>query len=162
MQRWVVILEREGFHLKTRSDMKQLLEDDKWMVLSDKSNLLRSVHSLSFEWMCGAGRTISPRTEQREQVWVTTGVIPSLRFDLVPEPAVHKRILIIFGHFCPHEVFPLRTVVMSSDFNLCLALVVFVPSASVQAVSSSFLSGKRKMGLGPVPVASLYLFCCLL
>jgi hypothetical protein len=29
--------ESEGFHLKTRSVMKQLLEDTKWMVLSDKS-----------------------------------------------------------------------------------------------------------------------------
>jgi hypothetical protein len=29
--------EREGFHLKTRSAMKQLLEDAKWKVLSDKS-----------------------------------------------------------------------------------------------------------------------------
>ena len=36
VQRWVVILEREGFHLKTRSVMKQLLEETKWMVLSDK------------------------------------------------------------------------------------------------------------------------------
>jgi hypothetical protein len=26
----------EGFHLKTHSDMKQLLEDTKWMVLQDK------------------------------------------------------------------------------------------------------------------------------
>ena len=59
--------EREGFHLKTRSVMKQLLEDAKWMVLADKS----------FEWMCGVGRTISPRTEQREQVWVLSGVIVS-------------------------------------------------------------------------------------
>ena len=29
--------EREGFHLKARCDMKQLFEDDKWMVLQDKS-----------------------------------------------------------------------------------------------------------------------------
>jgi hypothetical protein len=29
--------EREGFHLKTRSVMKQLLEDAKWMVLADQS-----------------------------------------------------------------------------------------------------------------------------
>ena len=36
VQRWVVMTEREGFHLKTRSVMKQLLEDVKWMVLSDK------------------------------------------------------------------------------------------------------------------------------
>ena len=28
--------EREGFHLKTRSAMNQLLEDVKWKVLSDK------------------------------------------------------------------------------------------------------------------------------
>ena len=37
VQRWVVMPEREGFHLKTRSVMKQLLEDAKWMVLADKS-----------------------------------------------------------------------------------------------------------------------------
>ena len=37
VQRWVVMPEREGFHLKTRSAMKQLLEDAKWKVLSDKS-----------------------------------------------------------------------------------------------------------------------------
>jgi hypothetical protein len=36
VQRWVVMPEREGFHLKTRSAMKQLLEDVKWMVLNDK------------------------------------------------------------------------------------------------------------------------------
>ena len=36
VQRWVVMSEREGFHLKTRSAMKQLLEDAKWMVLNDK------------------------------------------------------------------------------------------------------------------------------
>ena len=59
--------ECEGFHLKTRSVMKQLLEEAKWMVLEDKM----------FEWMCGAGRTISPRTDQREQVWVLLGVIVS-------------------------------------------------------------------------------------
>jgi hypothetical protein len=33
VHRWVTMPEREGFHLKTRSDMKQLFEDDKWMVL---------------------------------------------------------------------------------------------------------------------------------
>ncbi len=38
----------------------------------------------------------------------------------------------------------LRIVAMSSDFNLFLALTVFVPSVCVQAVSSSFLSGQRK------------------
>ena len=32
VQRWVVMPEREGFHLKTRSAMKQLLEDAKWMI----------------------------------------------------------------------------------------------------------------------------------
>jgi hypothetical protein len=37
VQRWVVMPEREGFHRKTRSAMKQLLEDAKWKVLSDKS-----------------------------------------------------------------------------------------------------------------------------
>ena len=37
VQRWVVIPEREGFHLKTRSVMKQLLEDAKCKVLLDKS-----------------------------------------------------------------------------------------------------------------------------
>ncbi len=37
VHRWVVIPEREGFHLKTRSVMKQLLEDTKWMLLSDKN-----------------------------------------------------------------------------------------------------------------------------
>jgi hypothetical protein len=37
VHRWVVMTESEGFHLKTRSPMKQLLEDDKWKVLSDKS-----------------------------------------------------------------------------------------------------------------------------
>jgi hypothetical protein len=36
VQRWVVMPERDGFHLKTRFVMKQLLEDAKWMVLSDK------------------------------------------------------------------------------------------------------------------------------
>ena len=36
VQRWVVMPEREGFHLKTRCAMKQLLEDAKWMVLNDK------------------------------------------------------------------------------------------------------------------------------
>ena len=36
VQRWVVMPEREGFHLKTRSAMRQLLEDAKWMVLHDK------------------------------------------------------------------------------------------------------------------------------
>jgi hypothetical protein len=36
VQRWVVMPEREGFHLKTRSAMKELLEDVKWMVLNDK------------------------------------------------------------------------------------------------------------------------------
>ena len=40
----------------------------------------------------------------------------------------------------------LQIVAMSSDFNLCLALEDFVPLARVQDVSSSFLSGKRKMG----------------
>jgi hypothetical protein len=33
VQRWVVMPEREGFHLKTRSVMKQLLEDAKCKVL---------------------------------------------------------------------------------------------------------------------------------
>jgi hypothetical protein len=42
VQRWVVMPEREGFHLKTRSAMKQLLEDAKWMVLSDKRKNRRS------------------------------------------------------------------------------------------------------------------------
>ena len=36
VQRWVVMTEREGFHLKTRSVMKEFLEDAKWMVLNDK------------------------------------------------------------------------------------------------------------------------------
>ena len=36
VQRWVVMPERERFHLKTRSVMKQLLENAKWMVLTDK------------------------------------------------------------------------------------------------------------------------------
>ena len=36
VQRWVVMPEREGFHLKTRSAMKELLEDAKWMVLNDQ------------------------------------------------------------------------------------------------------------------------------
>jgi hypothetical protein len=36
VQQWVVMPEREGFHLKTRSVMKQLFEDVKWMVLQDK------------------------------------------------------------------------------------------------------------------------------
>ncbi len=36
VHRWVVMSEREGFHLKTRSVMKQLFEDVKWMVLQDK------------------------------------------------------------------------------------------------------------------------------
>jgi hypothetical protein len=36
VQQWVVMPEREGFHLKTRSAMKQLFEDAKWMVLQDK------------------------------------------------------------------------------------------------------------------------------
>ncbi len=36
VQRWVVMSEREGFHVKTRSVMKELLEDAKWMVLQDK------------------------------------------------------------------------------------------------------------------------------
>ncbi len=31
--------------------------------------------------------------------------VPCSRVDLVPQPAVQKRILIIFGHLCPHEVF---------------------------------------------------------
>jgi hypothetical protein len=34
VQRWVVMSEREGFHLKTRSDMKQFLEDAKQALLS--------------------------------------------------------------------------------------------------------------------------------
>ena len=37
VQRWVVMPEREGFHLKTRSAMKQLLEDAKCKVLLDKN-----------------------------------------------------------------------------------------------------------------------------
>ena len=37
VQRWVVMPESEGFHLKTRSPMKQLLEDPKWKVLTDKN-----------------------------------------------------------------------------------------------------------------------------
>ena len=37
VQRWVVMPEHEGFHLKTRSVMKELLEDAKWMVLTDQS-----------------------------------------------------------------------------------------------------------------------------
>ncbi len=36
VHRWVVMSDREGFHLKTRSTMKELLEDVKWKVLSDK------------------------------------------------------------------------------------------------------------------------------
>ena len=36
VQRWVVMPESEGFHLKTRSAMKELLEDAKWMVLNDQ------------------------------------------------------------------------------------------------------------------------------
>jgi hypothetical protein len=36
VQQWVVMPECEGFHLKTRSAMKRLFEDDKWMVLQDK------------------------------------------------------------------------------------------------------------------------------
>jgi hypothetical protein len=36
VHRWVVMSESEGFHLKTRSTMKELLEDAKWKVLSDK------------------------------------------------------------------------------------------------------------------------------
>jgi hypothetical protein len=41
-----------------------------------------------------------------------------------------------------------RTLPMSSDLNLFLTLTGFVSSVCVQNVSSSFLSGKRKMGLG--------------
>jgi hypothetical protein len=37
VQRWVVMPESEGFHLKTRSAMKQLVEDAKYKVLLDKS-----------------------------------------------------------------------------------------------------------------------------
>jgi hypothetical protein len=36
VQRWVTMSESEGFHLKTRSVMKELLEGDKWMVFQDK------------------------------------------------------------------------------------------------------------------------------
>ncbi len=36
VQRWVVMPEREGFHVKTRSAMKQLLEDAKWMIRQKK------------------------------------------------------------------------------------------------------------------------------
>jgi hypothetical protein len=36
VHQWVTMTEREGFHLKTRSAMKQLFEDGKWMVLQDK------------------------------------------------------------------------------------------------------------------------------
>ena len=36
VDRWVTMPDREGFHLKTRSPMKELFEDDKWMVLSGK------------------------------------------------------------------------------------------------------------------------------
>ena len=36
VQRWVVRPEREGFHLKTRSVMKQLLDDANRMILTDK------------------------------------------------------------------------------------------------------------------------------
>ena len=39
-------------------------------------------------------------------LWEDCGnVVPSLRFNLVPQPAVHKRILLIFGHFFPQELF---------------------------------------------------------
>jgi hypothetical protein len=36
VQQWVTMSECEGFHLKTRSVMKQLFEDAKWMVLQNK------------------------------------------------------------------------------------------------------------------------------
>ena len=36
VQQWVTMTGSEGFHLKTRSVMKQLFEDVKWMVLQDK------------------------------------------------------------------------------------------------------------------------------
>jgi hypothetical protein len=36
VQRWVTMPEREGFHLLTRSSMKELIETVKWMVLHDK------------------------------------------------------------------------------------------------------------------------------
>ncbi len=44
VHRWVTIPEREGFHLKTRSVMKQLFEGAKWMVLSDERNLMWSLN----------------------------------------------------------------------------------------------------------------------
>ena len=36
VQRWVTMSEREGFHVLTRSVMKELFHTDKWMVLHDK------------------------------------------------------------------------------------------------------------------------------
>ncbi len=73
----MVIPECEGFHLKTRSVMKQLLEDVKWKVLSDKSK-----KSVLFKirvdlWYIYGGWTIS--RGQRKESWsgcrVPSGVI---------------------------------------------------------------------------------------
>ncbi len=47
------------------------------------------------------GRTLA-------SLWEDSGnAIPSVSFDVVPQPAVHKRSGIIFGHFCPQELFTL-------------------------------------------------------
>jgi hypothetical protein len=60
VQRWVVMSEREGFHVKTRSSMKELLEDAKRIVLTDKSKkrmlfkvacILSCLSGVNFTWM---------------------------------------------------------------------------------------------------------------
>jgi hypothetical protein len=41
-------------------------------------------------------------------LWEDSGnALPSVNFDVVPQPAVHKRSGIIFDHFCPQELFAL-------------------------------------------------------
>jgi hypothetical protein len=61
VKRWVTIplhldraAEREGFHVLTRSDMKEFLESVKSTVLRDKWSPCRSACCLRFEWMCGS------------------------------------------------------------------------------------------------------------
>jgi hypothetical protein len=67
---------------------------------------------------------------------------------LVPQPAVHKRILIIFGHFCPHEPFTCANCchVVGLQFVLDTNRLRSISACPSHSVSSSFLSGKRKMG----------------
>ena len=69
VQRWVVMPEREGFHLKTGSTMKQLLEDAKCKVLLDKSKK-RALFKIRVDLWRRLDNLPEDRAKRAELVWV--------------------------------------------------------------------------------------------